>query len=113
MPERGIITLKRRELSVNPDRARRFQGRWGGSRGQSLEPSSGRERSTNRTLSLSIQNASGRLRIVMLEPGAEFLLTVDEKLEVTARGGSAEVGLRLVESSNRTVVFVEGCSGSV
>jgi len=66
----------------------------------------------SRTLSLSIQNASVRLRIVMLEPwGREFLLTVDEKLEVTARAGSAEAGLRLVESDNRTVVFVEGCSG--
>src|SRR5436309_3436888 len=66
----------------------------------------------SRALSLSIQNASGRLRIVMLEPwGREFLLTVDEKLEVTARDGSAEAGLRLVESDNRTLVFVEGCSG--
>jgi hypothetical protein len=66
----------------------------------------------SRTLSLSIQNASVRLRIVMLEPwGREFLLTVDEKLEVIARGGSVEAGLRLVESNNRTLVFVEGCFG--
>jgi hypothetical protein len=66
----------------------------------------------SRTLSLSIQNASMRLRIVMLEPwGREYLLTVDEKLEVTARAGSAEASLRLVESDNRTLVFVRGCSG--
>jgi hypothetical protein len=66
----------------------------------------------SRTLSLSIQNASVRLRIVMLEPwGREFLLTVDEKLEVTALAGMAEADLRLVESNNRTLVFVEGCSG--
>ena len=65
----------------------------------------------SRTPSLSIQNASVRLRIVMLEPwGREFLLTVDEKLEVTARAGSAGAGLRLVESDNRTLVFVQGCS---
>ena len=63
-------------------------------------------------LSLSIQNASARLRIVMLEPwGREFLLRVEEKLEITAWAGSPGAGLRLVESDNRTVVFVEGCSG--
>jgi hypothetical protein len=66
----------------------------------------------SRTLSLSIQNASVKLRIVMLEPwGREFLLTVDEKLEITAPAGSAEAGLRLVESNNRTVLFIEGYSG--
>jgi hypothetical protein len=66
----------------------------------------------SRTMSLSIQNASAKLRIVMLEPwGREFLLTVDDKLEVTAPAGSAEACLRLVESNNRTVVFIEGCSG--
>ena len=65
----------------------------------------------SRTLSLSIQNASERLRIVMLEPwGREFLLRVEEKLEITAWAGSAGAGLRLVESDNRTLVFVEGCS---
>jgi hypothetical protein len=47
----------------------------------------------------------------MLEPwGREFLLMVDEKLEVTAQPGSGGAGLRLVESDNRTLVFVEGCS---
>jgi hypothetical protein len=68
----------------------------------------------SRTLSLSIQNASARLRIVILEPwGREFLLTIGEKLEViTARAGSVDAALRLVESDNRTLVFVEGCSGA-
>ena len=66
----------------------------------------------SRALNLSIQNASTRLRIVMLEPwGREFLLTVDARLEITARAGSAEAGIRLVESDNRTLVFVEGCFG--
>jgi hypothetical protein len=66
----------------------------------------------SRTLSLSIQNASERLRIVMLEPwGREFLLRLEEKLEITAWAGSAGAGLRLVESDNRTLVFVQGCSG--
>jgi hypothetical protein len=66
----------------------------------------------SRTLSLSIQNAGTRLRIVMLEPwGREFLLRLDEKLEVTAWAGSAGAGLRMVETDNRTLVFVEGCSG--
>ena len=47
----------------------------------------------------------------MLEPwGREFLLGLDEKLEITARAGSPEPDLRLVESNNRTLVFVEGCS---
>jgi hypothetical protein len=64
------------------------------------------------TLSLSIRNVSVRLRIVMVEPwGREFLLTLDEKLEVTARAESAQSGFRLMESNNRTLVFVEGCSG--
>jgi hypothetical protein len=65
----------------------------------------------SRTLILSIQNASSRLRIVMLEPwGREFLLALDEKLEITARPGSPVPGLRVVESDNRTLVFIEGCS---
>src|SRR5215470_10921833 len=65
----------------------------------------------SRIQSLSVQNASVRLRIVMLEPwGREFLLRVDEKLEVTAHAGSADASLRLVESDNRTVIFVEGYS---
>jgi hypothetical protein len=52
------------------------------------------------------------MRIVMLEPwGREFLLALDEKLEISARADSPEPDLRLVESNNRTLVFVEGCSG--
>ena len=66
----------------------------------------------SRDLSLSIHNATVRSRIVMLEPwGREFLLAVDEKLEVAARPGSGGAGLRLVEADDRTLVFVEGCSG--
>jgi hypothetical protein len=66
----------------------------------------------SRTLSLSIQNASVGVRTVLLEPwGREFLLAVDEKLEITAQPGSGGAGFRLVEAVNRTLVFVEGCSG--
>jgi hypothetical protein len=61
---------------------------------------------------LSIRNAGVRLRIVMLESwGREFPLRADDKLEVTASNGEAGTGLRLVETDDRTVVFVEGCSG--
>jgi len=63
------------------------------------------------TLSLSIRNASFRLRIVRLEPwGREFPLTLDEKLEVTSQAKSAQACFRLMESDDRTQVFVEGCS---
>jgi hypothetical protein len=62
------------------------------------------------TLRLSVQNATGRLRIVILEPwGRTFLLTFNEKLEVTARVGSGGPDLRVVESGNRTLIFAEGC----
>jgi hypothetical protein len=66
----------------------------------------------NGTVNLSIHNAAGRLRIVMLEPwGREFLLTLNQRIEIAARPGPEGAGLRMVESTNRTVVFVEGCSG--
>ncbi len=64
------------------------------------------------TLSLSIHNATSGSRIVMLEPwGREFVLAVDEKLEVTARPRPGGSGLRVVEADQRTLVFVGGCSG--
>jgi hypothetical protein len=48
----------------------------------------------------------------MLEPwGREFLLAVDEKLEITAWPGAGGAGLRVVEADQLTLVFVEGCSG--
>jgi hypothetical protein len=48
----------------------------------------------------------------MLEPwGREFLLAVDEKLEIAAIPGPGGAGLRMVEADQLTVVFVEGCSG--
>ena len=63
------------------------------------------------TLRLSIRNASVRLRIVRLEPwGREFLLPLDKKLEVTTEAKSAQASFRLMESDDRTQVFVEGCS---
>jgi len=63
------------------------------------------------TLSLSIRNASVRLRIVRLEPwGREFPLTRDEKLEVTAQAKSEQAAFRLMESADRTQVSVQGCS---
>jgi len=63
------------------------------------------------TLSLSIRNASFRLRIVRLEPwGREFPLTRDQKLEVSAQAKSEQARFRLMESDERTQVFAEGCS---
>jgi hypothetical protein len=63
-------------------------------------------------LSLSVHNATSSSRIVMLEPwGREFILAVDEKLEIVARPGPIGAGLRVVEADQRTLVFVEGCSG--
>jgi hypothetical protein len=60
---------------------------------------------------LSIHNATSRSRIVMLEPwGREFVLDVDEKLEVAARSGPGGAGLRVVEADARTLVFVENGS---
>jgi hypothetical protein len=62
-------------------------------------------------LRLTIRNASVRLRIVRVEPwGREFPLTLDEKLEVTAQAKSSQASFRLMESDDRTQVFVEGCS---
>jgi hypothetical protein len=67
------------------------------------------ERSMDRTVNVSIQNATGRLRIVVFEPsGREFLLTLNEKLEVAIDAGSEGPDIRLVESGNRTLVFVAG-----
>ncbi len=63
------------------------------------------------TLSLSIRNASSRLRVVRLEPwGREFPLSLDKKLEVTAQAKSAQASFRLMESDDRTQVFAQGCS---
>jgi len=63
------------------------------------------------TLSLSIRNASYKLRIVRLEPwGREFPLTLDQKLEITSQAKSAQARFRLMESDDRTQVSVEGCS---
>ena len=48
------------------------------------------------TLSLSIRNAGGSSRIVVMEPwGREFALDVDEELEVAARPGSADTAIRV------------------
>jgi hypothetical protein len=64
------------------------------------------------TLSLSIRNAGGRSRIVIMEPwGREFALDVDEELVVTARPGSAETAIRVVEAVERTLIFAPGCFG--
>ena len=63
-------------------------------------------------LSMSIHNATARSRIVMLEPWArEFLMDVNEKLEIVAWPGPGGVGLRVVETHHLTLVFVEGCFG--
>ncbi len=63
-------------------------------------------------LSLSIHNATARSRNVMVEPwGREFVLAVDEKLQIDAWPGPRGAGLRVVEADQLTLVFVEGCSG--
>src|SRR5262249_6121554 len=62
------------------------------------------------TLSLSIRNASGGSRIVVIEPwGREFALDVGEKLEVTARPGTGETAIRVVEADHSTLIFAPGC----
>jgi hypothetical protein len=64
----------------------------------------------NHTLSLSIQNAGGRSRSVILEPwGREFALDADEKLEVNARPGPGNTAIRVVEADHRTLIFAPGC----
>jgi hypothetical protein len=66
----------------------------------------------SQALSMSIHNATQRSRVVLMEPwGLEFLLVLNEKLEITARSGPGGAGLRVVEADHRTLVFVEGCSG--
>ncbi len=66
----------------------------------------------SQALSLSIHNATERSRVVLLEPwGLEFVMVLDEKLEITARSGQEGAGLRVVEADHRTLVFVEGCFG--
>ncbi len=42
----------------------------------------------SQALSMSIHNATQRSRVVLMEPwGLEFLLVLNEKLEITARSG--------------------------
>jgi hypothetical protein len=63
-------------------------------------------------LSLSVHNATSGSRTVMLEPwGREFVLAVDEKLEIAAQPGPGDARLRVVEADQVTLVFVEGCFG--
>ena len=65
----------------------------------------------SQALSMSVHNATQQSRVVLLEPwGLEFVLVLDEKLEITARSGPEGAGLRVVEADHRTLVFVEGCS---
>ena len=66
----------------------------------------------SQALSMSVHNATQQSRVVLLEPwGLEFVLVLNEKLEITARSGPDGAGLRVVEADHRTLVFVEGCSG--
>jgi hypothetical protein len=61
-------------------------------------------------LKLCLQNATGRLRTVRLEPWARhFLLTPDEKLEITAGAGSGPPRLRVVEAGETTLIYTEEC----
>jgi hypothetical protein len=64
----------------------------------------------SQTLSLTIQNAGGGTRIVIIEPwGRDFALGVDEKLEVTARPGPDGAAIRVVEADHRTLIYAPGC----
>ena len=63
-------------------------------------------------ISLTIQNASGGLRIVRIEPSAhEFATVPDEKLEVIVRVESGTPSLRVVEASTTTLIYTEECDG--
>ncbi len=63
----------------------------------------------SRNLRMSFHNATGRPRIVRLEPwGHEFSLDPDGSLEVIARTGTSP-SLRVVEASETTLVYTEGC----
>jgi hypothetical protein len=62
-------------------------------------------------LRLCIQNATGRLRTVRLEPWARhFLLTPDEKLDIAAGAGPGPPSLRVVEAGETTLIYTEGCN---
>ena len=64
----------------------------------------------NHTFSLSIQNAGGSSRIVILEPwGRDFALDAGERLEITARPGPGNTDIRVVEADHRTLIFAAGC----
>jgi hypothetical protein len=62
------------------------------------------------TLNLTIQNAGGSSRVVIIEPwGRDFTLDVGEKLEVTARPGPDNTAIRVVEADHCTLIFAPGC----
>src|SRR4051794_28778785 len=54
-------------------------------------------------------NSTGQIRYVRIEPWArELLLAPDEKLELIA-SGIRPTALRVVEASDTTVIYTEGC----
>src|SRR5437773_1841049 len=61
-------------------------------------------------LSMCFQNATGRLRILRLEPWARhFLMTPDETVEVIVPAGPGMPSLRVVEASDTSLVYTKGC----
>jgi hypothetical protein len=61
-------------------------------------------------LRLLFQNTTGRLRIIRLEPWARhFLLGPDEKLAIIARAADEHPSFRMVEATDTTLVYTEGC----
>ena len=60
----------------------------------------------SRLVTISVQNATGRLRTLRLEPWARhFVLTPDEKVDVVVQAGPETPGLRVVEATDSTLVY--------
>ena len=64
----------------------------------------------NCNLRLLFQNTTGRLRRIRLEPWARhFLLGADEKLAIVVHAADEHPNFRMVEASDTTLVYTEGC----
>ena len=61
-------------------------------------------------LTITVQNATARLRTLRLEPWARhFIMTPDEKVEVIVPEGPGRPSFRLVEADNTTLLYTSGC----
>ncbi|WP_406698043.1 hypothetical protein V5E97_04235 [Singulisphaera sp. Ch08] len=64
----------------------------------------------SRDLTMCFRNATGKLRTIRLEPwDRHFLLAPNEKVEIVASGNSEFPSIRVVEASDTTLIFTEGC----